>query len=52
MKCYDVPWDSIGFHDVPVNRSVLTEANRGPISYKNLTEPHRRLWNMTESSGC
>jgi hypothetical protein len=33
MGFYNVPWDSMGFHDVPVNRSVPTEANRSLTSY-------------------
>jgi hypothetical protein len=33
MGFYNVPWDSMGFHDVPVNRSVPTEADRGLTSY-------------------
>jgi hypothetical protein len=46
MRFHEVPWDSIMFHkipwdsmsfmrfyDVPVNRSVPTEANRGLTSY-------------------
>jgi hypothetical protein len=33
MGFHGVLWDSMGFYDVPVNRSVPTEANRGLISY-------------------
>jgi hypothetical protein len=33
MGFHEVPWDSMRFYDVLVNRSVPTEANRGLISY-------------------
>jgi hypothetical protein len=33
MRFHEVPWDSMRFHDVLVNRSVPTEANRGLTSY-------------------
>jgi hypothetical protein len=33
MRFHEVPWSSMRFYDVPVNQSVLTEANRGLISY-------------------
>jgi hypothetical protein len=33
MGFHEVPWDSMRFYDVLVNRSVPTEANRGLTSY-------------------
>jgi hypothetical protein len=33
MRFHEVPWDSMRFYDVLVNRSVPTEANRGLTSY-------------------
>jgi hypothetical protein len=33
MRFYGVLWNSMGLHDVPVNQSVLTEANRGLTPY-------------------
>jgi hypothetical protein len=33
MGFHEVPWNSMRFHDVLVNRSVPTEANRGLTSY-------------------
>jgi hypothetical protein len=33
MRFHEVLWDSMRFYDVPVNRSVPTEANRGLTSY-------------------
>jgi hypothetical protein len=34
MGFHEVPWNSMRFYDVLVNRSVPTEANRGLTSYK------------------
>jgi hypothetical protein len=41
------------FYDVPVNRSVPTEANRGLTSYTswNPVEPHEILRNLMEFHG-
>jgi hypothetical protein len=33
MEFHEVPWDSMRFHGVSVNRSVPTETNRGLTSY-------------------
>jgi hypothetical protein len=33
MGFHEVPWNSMRFYDVLVNRSVPTEANRGLTSY-------------------
>jgi hypothetical protein len=33
MRFHEVPWNSMRFYDVLVNRSVPTEANRGLTSY-------------------
>jgi hypothetical protein len=33
MRFHGIPWSSMRFYDVSVNRSVLTEANRGLTSY-------------------
>jgi hypothetical protein len=33
MRFRGIPWSSMRFYDVLVNRSVLTEANRGLTSY-------------------
>jgi hypothetical protein len=33
MRFHEVLWDSMRFYDDPVNRSVLTEANRDLTSY-------------------
>jgi hypothetical protein len=33
MRFHGIPWSSMRFYDVPVNRSVPTEANRGLTSY-------------------
>jgi hypothetical protein len=38
MRFHEVLWDSMRFYDVPVNRSVPTEANRGLTSYKMLED--------------
>jgi hypothetical protein len=35
MGFHEVPWNSMRFYDVLVNRSVPTEANRGLTSYIN-----------------
>jgi hypothetical protein len=35
---YESPWDSIRFHDVSVNQSVPTKANRGLTSYTKMRE--------------
>jgi hypothetical protein len=35
MRFHGIPWGSMRFYDVPVNRSVPTEANRGLTAYKN-----------------
>jgi hypothetical protein len=35
MRFHGIPWSSMRFYDVPVNRSVPTEANRGLTSYNN-----------------
>jgi hypothetical protein len=35
MGFHEVPWNSMRFYDVLVNRSVPTEANRGLTSYTN-----------------
>jgi hypothetical protein len=37
MGFHEVPWNSMRFYDVLVNRSVPTEANRGLTSYS--TQP-------------
>jgi hypothetical protein len=37
MGFHEVPWDSMRFYNVLVNRSVPTEANRGLTSYIDLT---------------
>jgi hypothetical protein len=34
MGFHEVPWNSMRFYDVLVNRSVPTEANRGLTSYR------------------
>jgi hypothetical protein len=34
MRFCGIPWSSMRFYDVPVNRSVLTEANRVLTSYR------------------
>jgi hypothetical protein len=34
MRFHGIPWSSMRFYDVSVNRSVPTEANRGLTSYK------------------
>jgi hypothetical protein len=34
MGFHGVPWGSMRFYNVPVNRSVPTEANRGLTSYQ------------------
>jgi hypothetical protein len=40
MGFHEVPWNSMRFYDVLVNRSVPTEANRGLTSYNpTLTLP-------------
>jgi hypothetical protein len=36
MGFHEVPWNSMRFYDVLVNRSVPTEANRGLTSYNQL----------------
>jgi hypothetical protein len=36
MGFHEVPWNSMRFYDVLVNRSVPTEANRGLTSYTTL----------------
>jgi hypothetical protein len=33
MRFHGIPWSSMRFYDVLVNRSVPTEANRGLTSY-------------------
>jgi hypothetical protein len=33
MRFHGILWGSMKFNDVPVNRSVPTEANRGLTSY-------------------
>jgi hypothetical protein len=33
MSFHEIPWSSMRFYDVPVNRSVPTKANRGLTSY-------------------
>jgi hypothetical protein len=33
MRFHEIPWGFMRFFDVLVNQSVLTEANRGLISY-------------------
>jgi hypothetical protein len=33
MRFHGISWSSMRFYDVPVNRSVPTEANRGLTSY-------------------
>jgi hypothetical protein len=38
MGFHEVPWNSMRFYDVLVNRSVPTEANRGLTSY---TQPYQ-----------
>jgi hypothetical protein len=38
MGFHEVPWNSMRFYDVLVNRSVPTEANRGLTSYINIGE--------------
>jgi hypothetical protein len=35
MRFHEIPWSSMRFYDVSVNRSVPTEANRGLTSYTN-----------------
>jgi hypothetical protein len=37
MGFHEVPWNSMRFYDVLVNRSVPTEANRGLTSYNSGT---------------
>jgi hypothetical protein len=48
MGFHEVPWNSMRFYDVLVNRSVPTEANRGLTSYM---EPHRISWNIMDHHG-
>jgi hypothetical protein len=36
MGFHEVPWNSMRFYDVLVNRSVPTEANRGLTSYTHI----------------
>jgi hypothetical protein len=36
MRLHGIPWSSMRSYNVPVNRSVPTEANRGLTSYKKL----------------
>jgi hypothetical protein len=36
MGFHEVPWNSMRFYDVLVNRSVPTEANRGLTSYSGI----------------
>jgi hypothetical protein len=38
MEFHEVPWDSMRFHGVSVNRSVPTETNRGLTSYNFILE--------------
>jgi hypothetical protein len=43
MGFHEVPWNSMRFYDVLVNRSVPTEANRGLTSYKELAAKYSHL---------
>jgi hypothetical protein len=48
MGFHEVPWNSMRFYDVLVNRSVPTEANRGLTSYNLLAT--RRFCYVSEPS--
>jgi hypothetical protein len=39
MRFHGISWSSMRFYDVPVNRSVPTEANRGLTSYMHNMQP-------------
>jgi hypothetical protein len=43
MGFHEVPWNSMRFYDVLVNRSVPTEANRGLTSYTSNSPPKAGL---------
>jgi hypothetical protein len=43
MGFHEVPWNSMRFYDVLVNRSVPTEANRGLTSYTTRLEEITQL---------
>jgi hypothetical protein len=41
MRFHGIPWSFMRVYDVPVNRSVPAEANRGLTSYRRgLTQRH------------
>jgi hypothetical protein len=49
MGFHEVLWDSMTFHDVPVNRSVPTEANRCNDAGK--TRDPNLAWSHSEAYG-